>query len=73
MFERKAYQDILRWHECSPDTALMLRGARQVGKSTLIRHLGETQYDVLVEINLYRDTAAKDIGMPKSPGCFAGL
>lgn len=60
MFERKAYQDILRWHEYSPNTALMVRGARQVGKSTLIRHLGETQYDVLVEVNLYRDAAAKE-------------
>lgn len=60
MFERKAYQDILRWHEKSPGTALIVRGARQVGKSTLVRHLGKTCYDVLVEVNLYRDFAAKD-------------
>lgn len=60
MFERKDYE------KCSggtgrPDrTALLVRGARQIGKSTLVRHLGETCYDVFVEVNLYSDPAAKE-------------
>lgn len=60
MFKRKAFSDILSWSATSPHTALLVRGARQIGKSTLIRHLGETEYDVFVEVNLYRDSAAKD-------------
>ena len=59
MFERKAYGDILRWSEGLPRTALLVRGARQIGKSTLVRHLGQTRYEVLVEIDLFRDAAAK--------------
>lgn len=58
MFERKAYKDILRWSEGAPRTALLVRGARQIGKSTLIRRLGQERYEVFVEVNLYRDAAA---------------
>ena len=60
MFPRKAYDVILRWSDESPRTALLVRGARQIGKSTLVRHLGQTRYDVFIEINLLRDAAAKD-------------
>lgn len=60
MFARKVYQDMLRWNASPPETALLVRGARQVGKSTLVRQLGESEYDVLVEINLYRDSSAKE-------------
>lgn len=60
MFPRKAYEDILKWNDGPARTALLVRGARQIGKSTLVRHLGQTRYDVFVEVNLLRDTAAKD-------------
>lgn len=60
MFERKAYEKMLRWHRSADRTALLVRGARQIGKSTLVRHLGETCYDVFVEVNLYSDPAAKE-------------
>lgn len=59
-FQRKAYDDLLQWHNSSPGTALLVRGARQIGKSTLIRHLGESCYDVFIEVNLYRDAAARE-------------
>ncbi len=60
MFERKAYGDMLRWSEEEPRTALLVRGARQVGKSTLVRRLGQTRYEVFVEVNLFRDAAARE-------------
>ena len=60
MFERKAYERMLHWHAEDGRTALLVRGARQIGKSTLVRHLGETLYDVFVEVNLYSDPAAKE-------------
>ena len=60
MFERKAYEDMLQWSEGEPHTALLVCGARQIGKSTLVRRLGQAQYEVFVEINLFRDAAAKE-------------
>lgn len=38
------------WAKSSSHKTLLLRGARQVGKSTAVRHLGE-QFDSFVEIN----------------------
>jgi len=38
------------WAKSSKHKTLLLRGARQVGKSTAVRHLGE-QFDYFVEIN----------------------
>ncbi len=60
MFERKAYEDMLRWSEGEPHTALLVRGARQIGKSTLVRRLGQAEYEVFVEVNLFRDAAVKE-------------
>ncbi len=38
-----------------------MTGARQIGKSYLIRYLGETEYTSLVEINLLNDKEAKRV------------
>lgn len=45
--------------QSSKRKALFVTGARQIGKSYLIRHLGNTEYASLVEINLLRDKDAK--------------
>lgn len=62
MLKRKAYRLMLDWRnsQSSKKKALFVTGARQIGKSYLIRHLGETEYSSLVEINLLRDRGAKD-------------
>lgn len=45
MFERKIYQEMLRWkHDYAPKYALFLKGARRVGKTTLAKKLGEEAY-----------------------------
>ncbi len=45
MFERKVYQEILRWkREFAPKYALFLKGARRVGKTTLAEKLGKEAY-----------------------------
>lgn len=41
---------LLEWAKSSNHKPLLLRGARQVGKSTAIRHLGE-QFENFVEVN----------------------
>lgn len=59
MLERKAYQDILNWHRHEDRKALLVTGARQVGKSFLIERLGHEEYDCFVEINLLRNAEAR--------------
>ena len=41
---------LVEWSERATRKPLLLRGARQVGKSTAVRHLGES-FDSYVEIN----------------------
>lgn len=61
MLRRKAYDEMLRWsRERSRSTALFVAGARQIGKSYLVRELGRAEYDLLVEINLVDNTAARE-------------
>lgn len=53
-YQRQIDQYLTDWAKCSFHKPLLLRGARQVGKSTAIRHLGE-QFESFVEINLERN------------------
>lgn len=48
------------WASRSPRKPLLLRGARQVGKSTAIRHLGE-HFEYFVEINLEKHPSYKQL------------
>lgn len=56
MFQRKAIVDLTKWYQDSNRKPLLLRGARQVGKSTLVRMLAEKLNLNLVEINLEIDS-----------------
>lgn len=49
-FERNIDKSLSEWVSRPNHKPLLLRGARQVGKSTAVRHLGE-QFEYLVEIN----------------------
>ncbi len=45
IFRRKAYQKILQWkQESHGETALLIEGARRVGKSTLVRQFAQNEY-----------------------------
>lgn len=45
IFKRKAYQAMLQWKQTSHgETALMVEGARRVGKSTLVRQFAKNEY-----------------------------
>ena len=46
MFKRKIYDRLLQWKEESQGrTALMIEGARRVGKSTVAETFGKNEYD----------------------------
>lgn len=49
-FKRNIDQYLLEWKDSQRRKPLLVRGARQVGKSSSIRHLGES-FDYYVEIN----------------------
>ena len=45
IFRRKAYQKMLQWkQESHGETALLIEGARRVGKSTLVRQFAQNEY-----------------------------
>jgi predicted AAA+ superfamily ATPase len=48
--ERNIDKELLEWSTSSSRKPLLIRGARQVGKSTAVRHLSE-QFESFIEIN----------------------
>jgi hypothetical protein len=52
MLERTAEKHLNNWYRKNRRKPLVLRGARQVGKSTLVRHFAEKNGLVLNEVNL---------------------
>jgi predicted AAA+ superfamily ATPase len=43
-FERKLYPELLQWKIGKYRKPLILQGARQTGKTSLIKHFGATQF-----------------------------
>lgn len=61
MLYRKAYDKLLEWKKNSNNKALCIFGARQIGKTTVIRQFGKTEYDCFVEINFVLNEKATRI------------
>ncbi len=53
IFRRKIYQQLLDWKNSGRRKPLVLRGARQVGKSTVVREFAR-EYNAFIELNLER-------------------
>ena len=52
MLKRKIYQRMLDWKQNSQGTsALMIEGARRVGKSYIVEEFGRKEYDSYILIN----------------------
>ena len=50
MINRLLIKELQRWSEREGRKPLVLRGARQVGKTTLVDEFGK-QYDVYIKLN----------------------
>ena len=61
--QRKIDSELLRWKKSERRKVILLRGARQVGKSSAVRELGKT-FEHFVEINLERQPQLKVIFEP---------
>lgn len=60
VFKRKLYDEMLRWkRERQGRTALLIKGARRVGKSTLVREFAQREYDSHIIIDF--SNASKNI------------
>lgn len=52
MFKRKIYNDLLKWkNESKGKEALLIEGARRIGKSTIVEELGKNEYKSYVVID----------------------
>ena len=52
VFKRKAYDKLLRWKtESNGHTAMLVEGARRVGKSTLVEHFAQQEYESYILID----------------------
>lgn len=66
--KRKAYERIKFWKKHKGKQALLVTGARQVGKTFIIEEFGRTEYEHMVEFNLaLNDTARKSFSQSTSP------
>lgn len=59
MLKRKVEKQFLSWKETS-NKALLVTGARQIGKSYAIREFGKRHYQSFVEFNLMNDVEARE-------------
>lgn len=52
MFKRKIYQDLLKWKkESNGKSALLIEGARRIGKTTVAEELGKNEYPAYFTID----------------------
>ncbi len=54
IFERKIYKDLLKWKEDNSKhrkNALIIKGPRQIGKTTIVKQFAEQEYENVVYIN----------------------
>lgn len=59
MFRRKIYEKLLEWKEESDGkTALLIEGARRIGKSTVVEEFGKNEYEsyILIDFSIASKT-----------------
>lgn len=55
IFKRKIYEQIRQWkEENNGGSALLIEGARRVGKSTIVEQFAQNEYDsyILIDFNI---------------------
>jgi len=67
MIKRRALQDLSLWLRKPHRKPLILRGARQVGKSTLVRLFAEEEKLILWEVNLERHPGLAPLFATRDP------
>lgn len=79
MLKRKVYSELLVWRyqrrEEGLEKCLLLKGARKVGKTYIVKEFGKTEYESFIYINLYKMTSVHCIfeGEPSSEEIYKRL
>ena len=61
MLRRKAYDDLLKWKRTKSKECLLIKGARQIGKTYIVREFGKKEYKTFIEINFMQKPSLKSI------------
>ena len=61
MLERKMTSYLREWKNSKQNECLLVKGARQVGKSFTIQHFGQTEYKSYIEIDFIKNPSYRDI------------
>lgn len=61
MLKRKASEFLRRWKASPSKKTVLVTGARQIGKTYLVRAFAKENYEHLAEVNFALDSAAKEI------------
>lgn len=65
MLKRKVFGELLKWKENRRNErrkeCLIVKGARQVGKTFAVREFGEREYSTFIEINFIKNPEYKSI------------
>ncbi len=61
MLKRKMYDRLLEWKKNKGTECLLIKGARQVGKTYLVRQFGANEYESFIEINFHMQSNLKAI------------
>lgn len=61
MLKRKMMDTLIEWKKSKKEECLLIKGARQVGKTYLIKKFGESNYKSVIEINFELEPRYKDI------------
>ena len=51
MLKRKVYDNLLKWKANRGKECLLIKGARQIGKTYLVEQFGKNEYESFIEIN----------------------
>jgi len=61
VLQREIYSELLDWYNDEKKKALLICGARQIGKTYIVREFANEKYDVFVEFNFLEDIKAREI------------
>lgn len=61
MLKRKIYQQLQEWRDSHHEDCLLVKGARQVGKTFAITQFGQTEYESFIAINFIESPQLKSL------------
>ena len=61
MFKRKIYDELLQWKNTKDHKPLIVRGLRQVGKTTVVKEFASNNYQSVFFLDLRKDVSLHSI------------